>query len=253
MVLSWELATLGVVATGCLAGAAIGARALTPAAGALAAGFGAVIVVLAGLAYHALHVHFVVASTVATRYAFAEKQRRRVQEGVAGERGVPNVLAHIVLPTALVLFGVAAPAALPSPALAFLYSCAIAFGAADTFASEFGVLRGRARGILSGRPVAAGTNGGVSLLGELWAFVGAATTAGIGLGLFLLLGVAVGPPALLVAGVIGAGFVGCQVDILLGESLENRGWLTKGSTNFLSMLSSILIGVLLLAAAGWPT
>ena len=250
MVHTWELAGVGVVVTGCLAGAAIGARALTPAAGALAAVFGSVIVVLAGFGFLALLVLFVVASSAATRYGFGEKLRRRLQEGQAGERGVSNVLAHIVLPTVLVLGATAAPGLLPAAPLAFLYACAIAFGAADTFASEFGVLSGRARSILSGRPVDAGTNGGVSLLGELWAFVGAATTAAIGVGLFVLFVTPVPIPALMIAGVIGAGFLGCQVDSLLGELFENRGWLTKGSTNFLAMLTSILIGAAILALAG---
>jgi uncharacterized membrane protein len=47
-----------------------------------------------------------------------------------------------------------------------------------------------------------------------------------------------------------AGFAGCQTDSVLGETLENRGFLTKGSTNFLGMLSAILIAALLLALVG---
>jgi uncharacterized protein (TIGR00297 family) len=250
MVLSWELAAVGVVATGCLAGAAVGARALTPAAGGLAAVFGSVIVVLGGFAFLALLVLFVAASSLATRYAFEEKVRRHVQEGTAGERGISNVLAHIVLPTALVLLGAGVPALLPPSALAFLYAAAISFGMADTFASEFGVLTGRARSILTGRPVEAGTNGGISLLGELWAFVGAAATAGVGYALFAGFGVAEPAAALFLVGIIGAGFAACQIDSLLGELLENRGHLSKGSTNFLGMLGSVLIALAILAATG---
>ncbi|MCI4337829.1 MAG: hypothetical protein L3J72_00785, partial [Thermoplasmata archaeon] len=47
-----------------------------------------------------------------------------------------------------------------------------------------------------------------------------------------------------------AGFLGCQVDSLLGALLENRGWLTKGSTNFLGMLSSIVFALLLFRGLG---
>ncbi len=250
MVLSWEYAAVGVAATGLLAAAAVAAGALTRPAGALAAVFGSVIVILAGFPYLALLILFVAASSLATRYGFQEKKRRAVQEGSAGERGVDNVLAHIVLPTALVVVSASAPAVLPSALLAFLYAGAISFGAADTFASEFGVLAGRARSILTFKPVPAGTNGGISLLGELWAFVGAATTATVG---FLLFDAFAAPRfsvLLLIAGVTAAGFLACQVDSVLGETLENRGYLSKGGTNLLGMLSAVLIALALARGAG---
>ncbi|HEV2316795.1 MAG TPA: DUF92 domain-containing protein [Thermoplasmata archaeon] len=250
MVLSWELAAVGVVATALLAIAAIAAGALTRAAGALATIFGAVIVILAGFPYLALLVLFVLASSLATRYGFQEKKRRNVQEGTAGERGVANVVAHILIPTGLVLLSWSDPSVLPPAGAAFLYACAISFGAADTFASEFGVLSGGARSILTWKPVPAGTNGGVSTLGELWAFVGAATTALFGLGLFTVFVAPQPSAAIMVAGVIGAGFLACQFDSVLGETLENRGFLTKGGTNVLGMLGAVLVGLAILVATG---
>jgi uncharacterized protein (TIGR00297 family) len=252
MVLSLGLAALGVGVTLALAGAAVAAGALTRAAGVLAAVFGSFIVVLAGFPFLALLILFVAASSLATRYGFEEKARRKVQEGTRGERGITNVLAHIVIPYLLVLAAVQLPDRLPQSTLAFLYTAAIAFGAADTFASEFGVLSGRARSILTLRPVPAGTNGGVSLLGELWAFVGAAVTAAVGAGLFALFGAPQPAIPLMVGGVLVAGFGACQVDSLLGELLENRGFLGKGSTNFFAMLSAVGIGVGILALAGAP-
>ena len=222
MVLSWELATVGVVATGILAIGAILAGALTwPAL--LASVFGSVIVIVAGYPYLVLLVLFVAASSLATRYAFREKQRRKVQEGTSGERGISNVLAHIMVPVGLVVLAAGAPAALPPESLAFLYACAIAFGAADTFASEFGVLTGHARSIVTLRPVTAGTNGGVSVLGELWGFVGASATAIVGWAAFVAFDAPEPMAALVIAGVIIAGFAACQVDSLVGALLENRG------------------------------
>jgi uncharacterized protein (TIGR00297 family) len=250
MVLSWELATVGVIVTGVLAGGAVAAGALTRSAGVLAAVFGAIIVILAGFPYLALLVLFVAASSLATRFAFEEKKRRAVQEGTAGERGIENVLSHIVLPFALVIFAAFAPVALPPPALAFLYTCAIAFGGADTFASEFGVLSGHARSILTLKPVTPGTNGGVSLLGELWAFLGAATTAVLGFFLFVAADYPLPSAPLMVVGVSIAGFLACQVDSVLGEVFENRGYLSKGGTNLLGMLSAILFGLLFAHVGG---
>ena len=250
MVLTIELAVVGIAVTAALAAGSVAAGALTRAAGALAAAFGIAIVVLAGFAFLALLVLFVLAGSLATRYAFEEKARRKVQEGTRGERGASNVIAHVVIPTLLVLWGAFDPSQVSPMSLAFLYACAISFGSADTFASEFGVLSGPARSILTFRPVEAGTNGGVSLLGELWAFVGAATTAGVGYLLFAVFRAPLPLAAPFIAGVLAAGFIACQVDSVLGETLENRGYLTKGSTNFLGMLSAVGIGYALLAAFG---
>jgi len=248
--LSLVPAIVAVLVTFLLAGAAVWARALTPPAGAVAAAFGSLIVVLAGYPYLALLILFVGASVLATRYRIDEKRRQNLQEGKSGERGVSNVVAHIVLPTALVVGASAFPTELPSMGLAVLYTSALAFGASDTFASEFGVLAGRARSILSLRSVAPGTNGGVSGLGEAFAFVGAGTTAVIGLGLFAVWSDWPGNGLLFVVVATVAGFVGCQIDSVLGETLENRGYLTKGSTNFLGMLSAVALGAAFVLLAG---
>jgi uncharacterized protein (TIGR00297 family) len=250
LVLALLDAGVGVALTAALAIAAVGSGALTRSAGAIAFAFGAVIVVIGGFPFLALLVLFVVASVLATRFHFEEKKRRNVHEGTAGERGVSNVVAHIVIPTALVLVGGVESRGLPVGPLAVLYTAALAFGAADTFASEFGVLAGRARSILSGRPVAPGTNGGVSLLGELWAAVGAFTTAIVGIGLFAVFMAPHVPVGVFFVAATVGGFLGCQADSVLGEVLENRGVLTKGSTNFFGMLAAVGIAAGLLVALG---
>jgi len=51
-------------------------------------------------------------------------------------------------------------------------------------------------------------------------------------------------------GVTLAGFLGCQVDSLLGETLENRRYLSKGGTNLLAMALTVAIAWALLAAFG---
>ncbi len=243
-------ASVAVVVTIVLAAAAVAARALTPAAGAVAAAFGCVIVVLAGYPFLALLILFVVGSALATRYRLEEKRARNLQEGRSGERGVSNVLAHIVIPTGLVVGAILSPFVLPFPTLAILYSCALAFGASDTFASEFGVLAGEARSIVSGKPVPAGTNGGITGLGELFALFGAGSTAAVALALFTLWGEGPGNGPLFFVTATAAGFVACQVDSVLGETLENRGLLTKGTTNFFAMLSAVGIGALVVALTG---
>ncbi len=244
MVLPWADAGIGVAATVALAAAAVAARALTVAAGAIAAIFGGVIVVTAGFPYLALLVLFVVAAVLATRYGLEEKQRRSVQEGVHGERGVSNVVAHILIPTAIAVSG-ALPGGPGPTETSVLFGSAIAFGAADTFASEFGVLESRAYSILGFRPVPAGTNGGVSALGTTWAATGAVTTAFVGFLIFAAFGRGLGGLVPWLVTVALAGFLACQVDSVVGELFENRGYLTKGGTNFVAMASAVGIGLLL--------
>ena len=241
-------AIVGVVATVLLAAAAVFARALTPAAGAVAAVFGSAIVVTAGFGFLVLLVVFVATSSLATRYRFAEKAARHLQEGRAGERGISNVLAHIVLPTALAL--AAGLGAIPIATAAVLFSSALAFAAADTLASEFGVLTGSAVSILSFRPVAPGTNGGVSSVGEMFAVAGAVGTALVGFAVFGLFRTPDGPPGIFLAAVALAGFTACQVDSVLGETLENRNYLGKGGTNFFGMLSAVGLALAVAGAAG---
>lgn len=246
-------AIIGILATVALACAAVLLRSLTPSAGAVAAIFGSFIVVVGGFPFLALLILFVLAGSLATRYHIEEKRRNHLQEGEGGERGISNVLAHIVLPTVLVAIYGLLPSAIPASVLAFLYAAALAFGAADTFASEFGVLAGRARSILTLRPVPPGTNGGISGTGQAWALVGAFTTAAVGFLLFALFSAPTPPVGLFILGTALAGFVGCQFDSVLGETLENRGYLDKGSTNLLGMGTSVLIGVaLLFAVGGYP-
>jgi uncharacterized protein (TIGR00297 family) len=243
-------AVAGAVITAALALSAVAARALTPLAGTVAAVFGIVIVVFVGFPFLALIILFVVGSVLATRYRIEEKRRRHVQEGVAGERGVSNVVAHIVIPTALAV-AAGLPTGLLSPSsVALLFASALSFGAADTFASEFGVLAGRARSILTFRPVTPGTNGGVSGTGEAFAFLGSAVTGVIGLAFFGLFHTPVQSPPRFLLVVTLTGFTACQIDSVLGEVLENRGYLSKGGTNFLGMLSAVLMAAAILLATG---
>ncbi|HYA69892.1 MAG TPA: DUF92 domain-containing protein [Thermoplasmata archaeon] len=248
--LQGTFAIVGIVATLLLALGAIIGRALTLYAGLVATAFGIAIVLFAGFPYLALLVLFVAASTLATRYHFDEKKRQALQEGRSGERGVSNVVAHIILPTAIAVAGGISPPLLSANATPLLFASALSFGASDTFASEFGVLAGRAKSILTGQEVPPGTNGGVSRLGQLFAGVGAVTTAVVGLLLFWAFHTPLPNPVLFVVVVVIVGFAGCQVDSVLGELYENRGQLSKGTTNFLGMLSSVVIATALLALLG---
>lgn len=200
--------------------------------GAVASFFlGLEVALLGGVRWLALMTLFPVLGVLATRIGHRAKTRMRLAEGAEGERGVGNVLGN-GLAAALVALSLLLAPVVPQRAAELAFATAIAAVTADTLASEVGVLASRARSILVPfAPAQVGTNGAVSLLGQSAAAFGALAIAaaampllGIGWGLAWV-------PALV-------GFLGCQVDSVLGATLEGdalrEGPLTKQDVNFLA-------------------
>jgi uncharacterized protein (TIGR00297 family) len=167
----------------------------------------------------------------ATRIGYARKQRLRTAEP-AGGRTAAQAMANLGI-AALVV----AVAGSGWPVLAL---AALAEAAADTGSSEIGMaFPGKTLLVTSFKPVPAGTDGGISLLGTIAACVGAATVAAAAMlsGLVSLQQASV---------VVLAGFLGTMVDSLLGALLERRGWLDNDLVNLLSTGATVGISWLLL-------
>lgn len=127
--------------------------------------------------------------------------------------------------------GVAALAALAGSWAAFAGS--IAAATADTWATEIGRhSRTPPRLITNGRPVPAGTDGGITLLGTAGGVAGAAFIAGLAF---------VFEPRVAVA--VGAGGVfGMLLDSLLGATLQGlRAWLDNDLVNLAATASGALV------------
>ncbi len=100
----------------------------------------------------------------------------------------------------------------------------LATAQADTWATEIGAHASHPpRLITTGRPVPAGTSGGVTLLGTGAGMVGAALLAGVG----IVLGV---PPRIAALGAV-VGILGMTVDSVLGATLEPQGRLDNDGVN----------------------
>lgn len=191
--------------------------------------------------------------SVATRFKYAEKEAAKVSEKAGGRRSTRNVVANGATPAIL---AVAAPflAQVWSPNVAGIaYVSAIAVAASDTLASEFGSLAKRVYLITTLKPVPAGVDGGVSFPGQMAALAGGALIALLG---WLLLGLATQGPlhmgfnayTLLVP--LACGFLGCQIDSVLGATLEGDGLFTKEETNLVSITAGALLGLVVAVAAG---
>ncbi|HWC73967.1 MAG TPA: DUF92 domain-containing protein [Gemmatimonadales bacterium] len=123
--------------------------------------------------------------------------------------------------------GVAAFAALAGSWTAF--SGALAAATADTWATEIGSHSPTPpRLITSGRPVPAGTDGGMTLLGT----AGGAVGAGFIAGLCWLLGQRAAPAVLI------AGIAGMLLDSLLGATVQGKTrWMDNDAVNLAATLT----------------
>ncbi len=216
--------------------------------GTIAAFFvGLVIGILGDVTWLLLLLFFLLSSFIATRYKFALKEAMGVQEGKKGERRASNVLANGIAPMAAAVLTFAAPGLLPRSASGVVFLSALAVAGSDTLASEIGVLSPHAVLITTFRRVTPGTDGGISALGQLCALLAAVYTALFGwlvLGLFaqsytLDPTVPVDGTFLFVPAVIG--FVGCQLDSVVGATLERRGLVNKKTTNLIATCTGAIL------------
>lgn len=179
---------------------------------------------------------------VVTRFKFEMKKRKGVQEGKKGERNWKNVVANGLVPT-LVALGAWLLGQQASPEANLAYLTAVSVAASDTIASELGVLSNKTYLITNMKRVAVGTNGGVSAYGTAWAFVGAVFASV--LGWLLLFPWGTFDARLLIP--ISMGFLGCNIDSLIGATLERIGVVSKLGTNVLSMAFGTLGAVLVIS------
>ena len=166
----------------------------------------------------------------ATRVGYARKQQLRTAEP-SGGRTAAQAMANLGA-AALVV----AIAATGWPVLAL---AALAEAAADTASSEIGMaFPGRTVLITNFKSVSPGTDGGVSARGTIAALIGALAVA--------MAAVWTAMVSLYDAAfIVTAGFLGVQVDSLLGAIFERRGRLNNDLVNLLSTAATVGIAWLL--------
>ncbi len=183
---------------------------------------------------------FLAFSHIATKWKFDEKKAKNMSESDDGHRGWVNVFANGAIP-ALIATG-----AFLTEQWEFglwMFGAAVSVAAADTFASEFGCLDDNVRMITTLKKCEPGINGGYSKTGQFAALIGALIIGMMTFGAWYLTNLdnSVGDGISLMGAVVAIGWIGCQIDSLLGAWFENRGYLTKGGVNALAITSGMII------------
>jgi uncharacterized protein (TIGR00297 family) len=164
----------------------------------------------------------------ATRFGRARKEAMGVAEGKQGRRAA-QVLANLGAAAMLAAGGSAG--SFVSSAMLAACVAALAEATADTVSSEMGQALsgtrwgGRTLLITTGKVVAAGTDGGVSVVGTACGAIAAAVVVGAS-----PLAHSPGPAM----AVFVAACAGLIFDSLLGATVERRGWLGNDLVNFSS-------------------
>jgi uncharacterized protein (TIGR00297 family) len=181
--------------------------------GAIAAVVVGTISIAAGWSWGALLMSLFLSASALSKLGERKKAERVgpvVEKG--GERDAGQVLANGGV------FAVAALASIlaPSPIWYGMGAGALAASTADTWATEIGTLEGGDPiSIISGRRVAPGTSGGITLVG---------TAAGVGGALFIGAVAALANWPVPFTAVALGGVAGALADSLLGATLQSRRW-----------------------------
>jgi uncharacterized protein (TIGR00297 family) len=206
------------VATG-IAVIARGAGALGTG-GAIAAAMLGTVAVAAGWSWGTVLIAYFASTVLLSRFRFTEKERLlngRVEK--SGPRDAVQVIANGGVFGAMALGYVVDP----GPLWQALAAGALSASAADTWATEIGVLsRATPRSVVTWSPVTTGTSGGVTPLGFLAGVAGAAFIAAT-------VWVVRWPLVAAVAALIG-GMFGCLLDSVVGASSQARRWCASCAT-----------------------
>jgi uncharacterized protein (TIGR00297 family) len=206
-----------------------------------AAVLGVIIISFSTLGWYILLVSFFILGGGFTNYKFKQKMAVGLAQSKTGARNYKNVFSNSFTALGIaVLFGLVSRSpewAWLSMPLVFAYVGTVATATGDTMASEIGVTsKGSTSLITNFRKARVGEDGGVSLLGEIAALAG---TLIVGIFAFLFGMIASLPLSLLVA--VAGGFLGTNIDSVLGAVFQKRGLLTNSSVNFVATMLGGLI------------
>jgi uncharacterized protein (TIGR00297 family) len=198
---------------------------------------GVVIIISSDIKWFFILLAFFLLGSMFTRYKYDFKMAHGIAQGKGGVRGYKNVFSNSLAALTLALAYGIFPFHGQVLMAAYLGSVATACG--DTLASEIGeTYKGEPRMITNFKKARPGTDGAVSILGEGASVFGASVIALLA---FILIPIDLS----LVFAVIAGGFIGTNIDSVLGATLQQKGYLTNNGVNLLATISGAVISGLL--------
>ncbi|SJK85247.1 DUF92 domain-containing protein [Cuniculiplasma divulgatum] len=196
---------------------------------------GAIVSFAGNLNWLILLILFAFFSHLATKYKFEEKMKLKQQEGTRGERKISNVAYGGAIGVMIALSNLFIPFNFP---FFIMFAAAFAAITSDTFGSEIGVLDDRTYLITTFRRCETGINGGISIIGTFAAFLGSFLIALS----YVILTRSLNweEPFFLI---LVAGFLGSNIDSLLGAIFENKNKMSKGQVNLVASIVAVLFVV----------
>lgn len=203
---------------------------------------GVVIIISSDITWLFILLAFFLLGSLFTRYKYDFKLARGIAEKKGGVRGYKNVFSNSLAALSLAMAYGIFPAHGQVLLAGYLGSVATACG--DTLASEIGeTYRGEPRMITTLKKAPPGTDGAISNLGEAAAFFGAFAIAILA---FLL----IRDDFILMIAVAAGGFIGTNIDSVLGATLQQKGYLSNNGVNLFATISGAIIAGILYYSMG---
>jgi len=203
---------------------------------------GVVIIISTTIWWYVTLLAFFLLGGLFTRYRYDFKKARGIAESKGGVRGYKNVFSNSMAALAIaVAFKV-----FPSQAVFLLpaYLGSIATATGDTLASEIGqTWEGEPRMITTLKKVRPGTDGGITALGEFAAVAGSGAIALLSL-MFLKNDVG------LALAVLTGGFIGTNIDSVLGATFQQKGYLSNNGVNLFATISGAIVSAIIYSSMG---
>jgi uncharacterized protein (TIGR00297 family) len=182
---------------------------------------------------------FFILGGIFTKYKYKYKESIGIAQSEGGIRSYENVFSNSTAALCLAIaYGIYPEY---SSLIIFSYLGSVATATGDTLASEIGTTaKAKPRIITTLKPTNPGTDGAISVLGEIAAVLGSIC---IGL-LAYLFGMVDNLLLSLVIGTVG-GFIGTNIDSLIGATIQEKHFLSNSGVNFVATFAGALVSGIL--------
>lgn len=197
---------------------------------------GVIIIISSDVSWFFILLAFFFLGSLFTRYKYSYKKAHGLAEKKGGARGYKNVFSNSLAALSL---AIAYRIFYPSYDLLLLtmYLGSVATACGDTLASEIGqTYKGEPRMITTFRKAPPGTDGAVSGLGQ-----GAALFGSLAIALLAMLIPGINIDYRIVAIVVAGGFIGTNIDSVLGATLQQKGYLTNNGVNLVATIAGAIV------------